>query len=158
MILIVEQALSVLGFLPSEQLPERVGVGALECGMDTESIRTLAGLDPSDGEGARTLFRKILAESGLPSMTPQDAARVYAKVVSRQILSEELSPAAAARNLWEVTVRVQVNDPAFHDLDTFVYAVSELEDRPLDREFFEAAIVDEAKDWASNRQGILKGV
>jgi len=41
--------------------------------------------------------------------------------------------------------------PNFHGADTFIYAASEYEDRPEDRDFFVSAIVKEAHRWAAGR-------
>lgn len=41
----------------------------------------------------------------------------------------------------------------FHELDPFIYAESEAEDRPSDREFFRTAIVNEATRWVRTGRG-----
>lgn len=44
-----------------------------------------------------------------------------------------------------------LSDEGIPELDPFVYAASEWEDRPNDRRFFENAIVDIAKDLVNSR-------
>lgn len=142
------QALWVLGLLPDERLSEDVGIRALEAGMDTETLRTLASLASHETQDAKTLFEKVLVEFGLRPMSPQDAARTYAKAISRQILDGQLSPAAGANKLWEASLRV--NDPDFHALDPFIYCASELNSRPEDATFFDREILREASEWIEN--------
>ena len=43
----------------------------------------------------------------------------------------------------------RVDDRAFHALDPFIYAESEYESRPADREFFDEEIRKEASRWAT---------
>lgn len=145
--LLLAQALWVLEFLPDEHLPQEIGVKGLESGLDTETLRILASLMPNEALEAHQLFENVLKEFGLPVLGKADAARVYARAISKQILSAELSPYDGANRLWDASIRV--NDPRFHDLDTFVYAASELESRPEDAEFFNGEIMKEASTWVS---------
>lgn len=148
--LLLAQALWVLGFLPDERLPQEIGVKGLESGLDTETLRILASLMPNEALEAHQLFENVLKEFGLPVLGRADAARVYAREISRQILSAELSPCDGANRLWDASIRVNSargNEPRFCDLDTFVYAASELESRPEDAEFFNAEIMKEANTW-----------
>lgn len=144
------QALWVLGFLPDEKLPQEVGIKALESGMDTETLRMLASLSPHEAFEAKDLFEKMLSEFGLPAMSRADAARTYARAISKQIVDGQLSPSAGANRLWDASLRV--NDPDFHDLDPFVYAASELESRPEDAGFFNSEIMREASEWIKNQR------
>ena len=79
-------------------------------------------------------------------MEPTDALKRYAKAVSTSILASETPPLEGARRIWRATLCVAAH--GWHDLDAFIYAVSEAERRPEDRQFFEAAIVEEARRWA----------
>lgn len=145
--LLLAQALWVLGLLPDEHLPQEVGVRGLEVGLDTETLCILASLMPNDALEARQLFDKVLKEFDLPALEKANAARVYAREISKQILSTKLSPYDGANKLWDASIRV--NDPRFHDLDTFIYAASELMSRPEDAEFFNGEIMKEASTWVS---------
>ena len=79
-------------------------------------------------------------------MEPTDALKRYAKVVSTSILAAETPPLDGARRIWRATLYVGAH--GWHDLDAFIYAASEAESRPEDRQFFEAAILKEARKWA----------
>ena len=61
----------VLGLIPSEALP-RIATDALEDGLDSPSLRDLAGdLHPTLG-AAGPLFEKILYEIGVGSLTGRE--------------------------------------------------------------------------------------
>ena len=143
--ILIAQSLWVLGLLDAAKLPD-VGVKALEAGMDSRALRMLAGLMQDEIEEAPELFEQVLNELSLPILDRPNAARLCAKMISSKILSGELSPQEGANRLWDVSVKV--NDPSFHDLDTFIYAASELSSRPEDQEFFYREIVKEAESWA----------
>jgi hypothetical protein len=61
------------------------------------------------------------------------------------ICGGELEPYAGARKIWHLAQAV--NEEAFHDLDPFIYAASEYQERPSDRPHFAAEIVNEARRW-----------
>ncbi len=143
------QALWELGLLGVERLPE-IALQALEAGVDSPALRMLAGLMGSEREEASKIFKQALKELRLPELSRQSAARVYAIEISKQILNGEISPQDGANKLWAASI--QVKDPDFHELDHFIYAASELESRPEDKDFFNAAILKEAQMWASKAQ------
>lgn len=140
------QALWVLGLLAADRLPE-VARGALEAGLDSPSLRMLASLMPNELAEAPDLFVRSWTELGFLPMSRPAAARKYAIVVSGQIASGVITPEDGAKKIWDASVRV--NDPSFHELDTFIYAASELQSRPEDRDFFNGEILKEAKIWDS---------
>ncbi len=140
------QALWVLGLLASDRLPE-IALNAMENGVDSPSLEILASLIGSEITEAPKLFEQVLNELGLPVLSRRDAACNYAIAVSMQILNEELSPQDGANKLWDASIRVENSD--FHELDTFIYAASELQSRPEDQEFFNNEILKEARIWAS---------
>ncbi|WP_374379367.1 hypothetical protein [Dongia sp.] len=140
------QAYQKLGLLPDDQLAQKVGIEGLEAGLDTETLRILAGLTPDEAWEARKYFEALLEEFGLPALSTPDAARICASEISRLILSRELTPYDGAREIWEISRRVDT--PDFHDFDTFIYAASEMEDRPDHTKFFVDVILKEATCWA----------
>ena len=144
------QALWVLDLLSADKLAE-IGVKALEAGMDSSALRMLASLSPSEVDEAPQLFARALAELGLAAMSRPEAARICAAHISQQILNGETSSRDGAKKLWDVSLHVE--DKGFHDLDTFIYAASEIEDRPEDRDFFDREIVKEARSWATGNRG-----
>jgi len=79
-------------------------------------------------------------------MLKTDALRKYAKQIATSILTSEVSPLEGARLIWRATLKAGVQ--GFRELDGFIYAASELEDRPQDKELFEKAITEEAKRWS----------
>ena len=134
-------AMWTLGLLPTEELPS-LGVKALLAGRDTPSLRRLAGLSDQDRDEARELFRNILNELGkVPTKT--EALRQFARSVCLQIEDGSLTPYKGARRIFNATVEASIE--GFHEMDPFIYAASEYEDRPEDRAFFDNAIRAEAR-------------
>jgi hypothetical protein len=68
-------------------------------------------------------------------------------VVAQKIVSGHLEPYEGTKAIWPAYLAV--DDPEFHDLDAFVYAKDEYEDRPEDRAHFANEIVEEAKRWST---------
>ncbi len=134
----------LLGFLHIEELPD-IAASALASGFDTESILKLAICSKDEIEEIDRLFKQVLKESGGGNMSKADALRHYAKQVSASILTKEISPLKGATLIWDATLNVQI--PNFHELDCFIYAASEIEDRPYDKGFFEKTIIEEAERW-----------
>lgn len=140
------QALWTLDLLAIDYLPE-VACDALEAGLDSPALRMLAGMIDNEVNDAPKIFIQALKELSLPMLSRRDAACIYAIAVSKQILNGELSPQDGANKLWDVSIRV--NNTDFHELDTFIYAVSELQSRPEDQDFFNCEILKEARVWVS---------
>lgn len=115
--LAVAQVLWTLQVIANSDLPE-IGTKALAAGVDTPSIRVLAG---SEGEETRVLvdlFRRALEEVGLPSSTPTEAIRRCAVLVSQEIVEGSVSPIEGARRIIAALRSGNVN-PSFHELDPF---------------------------------------
>jgi hypothetical protein len=145
------QAYWVLGLIPSNDLP-RIARDALSHGFDSKSLVRLAGLlTPTGWDDTSALFRQALKELGRRTLTRREALKEYARSISASILRLELSPYEGAHAIWMATARA-ASDPDFHDLDPFIYAASEMEDRPQDWRFFEEAIIDQAKRWVEKEE------
>lgn len=144
------QAMMVLGLLSSEQMPQ-VAIKALEEGEDFSALRILAGLTGDEYTEAPRFFERALEELAFPALSRSAAARIYTIAICEQIMSGQLSPQDGASRIWDASVRT--GDPDFHDLDSFIYAASELQDRPEDRDFFEREIVKEAHSRALRSAG-----
>lgn len=140
------QAEWVLGLIPTDDLPE-VGAKVLSAGIESKSLRMLAGLDEHETDEARKLFEQALIELGCQSMEKAEALGRYAKIVSTLILASEVTPLEGARRIWQATRKAELN--GFHDFDGFIYAASELEERPEAKALFERAIIAEATSWSS---------
>lgn len=119
---------------------------ALEAGLDSPGLRTLAGLSRAELGEAAQLFGRVLVELELPLMTPRDAVMLLARVSAADLASGRVTPYEAAKRIWELTLRVP--DIRLPELDPFIYAASEWADRPHDHELFSKGILREA-------QGIL---
>lgn len=137
------EALWVLGLLEHEKLSDFADE-ALKEGFDSPELRMLSELFPDDYGEINELFGKTLRSFGRGNLTKRDAAKIYAKAIAAQILKGELDPYTGAVSIWDASLKVA--DPKFHDLDPFIYAASEYEDRPDDREFF----IQEIKKYAQD--------
>jgi hypothetical protein len=139
----------VLGLLVADDLPE-IATVALLAGADNSWWRQLAGQSSPLMVEASDLLQRALEEDGEPIPDKRSAALRYASCVSRSILARTITPYDGARAIWRVST--VVDDASFHDLDPFVYAFSELEDRPADKQFFENVILKEAAQWANRSE------
>lgn len=140
------QAQWVLGLIPTNELPD-IAAKALSAGIESKSLLVLAGLNGSETDEARKLFGQALNELGCRSMEKAEALGRYAKIVSTLILASEVAPLEGAKRIWQATRKAELN--GFHDLDGFIYAASELEERPEDKALLEKAIIEEATSWSS---------
>ena len=136
----------VLGLVSRDSLGDIVEK-LLEKDPTNENLLVLVGLLPIELDEAYSVFEKYLRSIGRGRMTKPDAAIIYAKCISRKILQNEIAPYEGAMKIWNASLKV--GDVKFHDLDTFIYAASEYEDRLNDRAFFEEEIVKEAQRWAT---------
>jgi len=136
----------ILGMIHTHELPT-VAVELMTHGFDSESLLQLAVGDATRVVESGSLFQQALEELGRGKISKLDALKHYAKTVSRRILNAEVSPLEGARAIWHAQLSVGLSD--FPGLDPFIYAASELEDRPEDSELFERMIRDEAGRWAS---------
>ena len=132
-----------LGLLRPEDLA-RVGLCVLERGCDTPSLRILAGLTESEADDARRVFDRVLSELDVEMPGRRDAVMHLAREIAKEILAGTMEAYLGAKEIWEITLRA--TDEDFPELDTFVYAASEWEDRPEDRKVFAEGIVAAARD------------
>ena len=140
------EALWVLGLISTDELPE-LAMQVMAQGLESKSLVELAGCSPSESDDIRRLFNQSLREiTGKRRMLKTDALRRYAKQISTSILTTEVSPFDGAKLIWRATLKAGVQ--GFHELDGFIYAASEMEDRPKEKGFFEKAIKEEAKRWS----------
>lgn len=136
-----------LGRVESLDLP-RVATAWLAHGHDSPAVQVLAGYTSEDAFQPEVLWQQVLRELACPVLTKESAAVTYAVCVARLIVSSEVRPYEGAKALSRASLAVR--DSAFHDLDPFVYAVDEYNERPADRSFFEQAIMAEAHKWAAH--------
>jgi hypothetical protein len=115
---------------------------ALMEGIDSPSIRMLAGMTGADSEEVRAVFSAALRELGIENPTPREAAMLVATEIASRITTGAVSPYDGAKEIWRVSVRLHPEHlPA---LDDFEYAASEWEERPKDHKVFAAGIVSAA--------------
>jgi hypothetical protein len=136
----------VLGLLDSKDLPT-IATAALSNGMDGQRLRELAGLSPMDLADAGEMLESAIREVGWRLPGRRQAAVEYARCVAQLVLTGDVTPGDGARLIWRASLAVQ--DRSFHDLDPFVYAASEYDERPADRALFDAAIMQAARRLAS---------
>ena len=133
-----------LGLMPASDLP-RVAVEALQDGRDSQALRSLAGADGEEGAVVTHLFQQVVGEAGILMLSKRDAACLYAEAICRKIVGGHLPPLEGARFI--IVAARRVSDSSFHDLDPFIYAESEAESRPEEKEFFDLEIRAEAERW-----------
>jgi hypothetical protein len=122
----------VNGELRSEDLP-RLATDALVRGLDTPSLRVLAGQDPADVRDSADLFLRAHDE----------AAWSLARMTAQGIADGAISPAVGANEIWGSAYH-RVEDSG--DLRIFVGLASMLDDHPEDSAAVEKQIVVAAKD------------
>jgi hypothetical protein len=127
---------------------EVLATSALVEGLDDPMLRQLAGRTTSSED--LPPIAAALRELGVRFPSRVEAARTIAMAVSSGIVQGEIDPIAGAADLSVISREV---GPTFHELDPFIYAESEAESRPEDRDFFRKAIVDEAARWVSTGRG-----
>jgi hypothetical protein len=143
-------AKGVLGLATARDIVETATL-ALATGHDSESLRNILALPDSTTDEAWALFRQALQELGLVLPARREAVLTLATDIAHAILAGEVSAYDGAKQIWEFAT--QVSDEPIGGLDPFIYAGSEWEERPDDRDFFDGAIVDAARDLVDARNG-----
>ena len=139
-----------LDLLRSEDIAD-VAVLALEDGCDSPSLRILAGLTAAEADEARALFDRALSELRRAMPSKREAVLCLARETAKGILSGTIAPYEGGKQIWELCLRVP--DANLSELDSFVYAASEWEDRPEDRHLLEDGIEAAARELVSIQQG-----
>ncbi|WP_204010032.1 hypothetical protein [Virgisporangium aurantiacum] len=132
----------VTGELRAEHLPE-LATDALVRGLDSPSLRILAGQNPADVRDSADLFMHALDELGFTVPAPDEAAWSLARTTAQQIVDGVISPAAGANEIWRSAFH-RVEDSG--DLRIFVGLASTLDDHPEDPAVIELEIVAAAKE------------
>jgi hypothetical protein len=135
--------------LPSCELPA-LAMLALESGLDTPSLRELAGeLHPTWADSG-PLFERVLHELGIASLTPPQSAQALACHYAEQILSGVITPYEGARRIWwDVANNLWDDREKWQQYSIFVGLASEWEDYEAGRPDYEQGIRDEAKKLLS---------
>jgi hypothetical protein len=128
----INEALWDLGLLSREMLPE-IAIAALTEEFDSSALRRLAASLP-DEWGNEAAFARARQELGRPNCHKQEHLSNVAKWIAQNILSGTVDPLVGASQIWDC-VRA-IDDDSFHDLDPFIYAASEFEERPSEKALF----------------------
>lgn len=132
----------VLDLISPEELI-RAGVDALKDGLDSKSLRILAGLNETEIDEAGTMFDRTLVELNIHKPSKRDAVLQLARENAKEILNGKITPYEGAKRISELSLCIDDHLP---ELDTYVYGASEWEDRPEDRHIFEEGIIMAAKE------------
>jgi hypothetical protein len=139
----IAKILWTLDLMPPENLPQ-VATELLTEGFDCEALRLLAGLTSIEGADVSNLFEQAMRELGVPPLSKREAVIGYTRLISDEILQGKIAPYDGAKKIWNVSIKL---DTPLHEVDPFIYAASEFEDRPKDRDYFTSEIVKEARQW-----------
>ena len=131
-----------LDLLDPEALPA-VALRAIEGGLESPSLIDLAGLTSGESRQARALFERSLEELAIELPTKHRAVLNVARGIACQIVRGETTPFDGAAQISDLTDSV---DEAVPELDSFVYAASEWEDRPEDQPIFIEGVMQAAAD------------
>jgi hypothetical protein len=135
----------VFGILPAERLPA-AAADALEAGLDSPSLRQLAGADDDDTESIRNLFNKSLNELGVPLPSPSEAALSIARRIAGDIVRGKIDPYEGARQIWG---KIYVRFPQLTELRPFVAYASDYQDNAAHRDDYCRLILEASKKLLS---------
>lgn len=127
--------------------PEKLvgaAIAALEDGLDSPALRVLAGLSPTEVDEAPQLLGLALSELNVQLPSPGDAVMRLAGQITTDIADGTVAPYDGAKRIWQLALRVP--DQQLPELNSFVYAASEWEDRLDDRDCFDDGIRRAAHD------------
>jgi hypothetical protein len=130
-----------IGDLGTEELPDLAADG-LARGVDSPSLRLLAGTSRHDVRDARDLLIEAMSELGIPLPSEADGRRALVRFWARRMVEGSLSPIEASRRIWwEGWSELGCPD----DLTVFVGLASEWEDAPDHRAEYERDMLAEAR-------------
>lgn len=134
-----------LGKLSSSELPH-LAMFALEAGLDSPSLRELAGeLHPTWADSG-PIFERILRDFGITQSSKPQSINALARYYAEQILSGAISPYEGALRIWqEVANELWGDRELWQKYSIFVGLASEWEDYPPGRPDYERQIRDEAQ-------------
>ena len=140
-------ALLALGKQPSEDLPG-VATDALVRGLDSPSLRVLAGTRPGDVREKRDLFWLALSELAIPQPSEIEARWSLVTDWARDIIDDRLTPLSGARRIWWEGWE-ELGRP--DELTVFVGLASKWEDDEAHRAEYEQDIRDAAAALLARR-------
>lgn len=125
-----------------EELPD-LAAEALARGLDSQSLRMLAGAPKDAYDDNRSLFIAAMNELGVDVPLPDAATRELVCYWAAEIVAGALSPYDGARRIW-LRGWERLGRP--DDLTVFVGLASEWEDDPERRDAYERDILAAAHD------------
>ncbi len=140
---ILRQALVRLsiGDQPSEDLPD-IAADALARGIDSPSLRLLAGTSRSDVREARDLFVEAMAELGVDLPDKAEGTLAMVRFWAGEMVAGTVTPYQGSRLIWWRGWE-QLGRP--EDLTVFVGLASQWEDDPDGRGTYEQDMVTAAQ-------------
>jgi hypothetical protein len=118
-------AYAVLGQLPAEDIPA-IAVDALVDGLDTPTLRVLAGLVDGTPADARELFAAAVHELQLPSMDGNAAALVVVRHLAGEVVNGRVALSSGLSEIYSILRHFW--DHAWRDLPPDIGAVFALDD------------------------------
>lgn len=129
----------VIGSLRVEELP-RFAAEALVEGLDSPSLRQLAGAGEEDAEECWMLFHRVIRELELEVPSPDAAGLVLARDIAEEVVSGTLSPYVGAKRIWSGIYTIL---PGLSQLRPFVGFASQYEDDVSNRDRNARLILEE---------------
>jgi len=137
----VAALLWAIGDQASNDLPD-LATGALVRGVDSPSLRELAGVPADDYWRIKALFESVLDELGLNLPDEQTALWQLAQHTAAEIVAGTVSPSVGAHRIWsEMSHRIA----RAGDLRVFIGHASEWDDHPDHRSEIDASIIEAAQ-------------
>jgi hypothetical protein len=136
-------ARTVVGDLPVEVIPDWAAQAIAE-GLDSVSLRELAGMSARDPIEVREVFYSAARELGQEIPTNAQARWTLAIMWAQAIVSGELTPYEGSRLIW-VDAATELDYP--QELMGFVGLASEWEDQPEFRVQYEEDMREEARKF-----------
>ena len=130
--------------IPSSELPD-MAVSALEAGVDSPSLRLLAGESHPTWAECGPLFRCALQELGITPLSRTEAAHVLLRHAAERILNASMSPYEGACEISDVA-RCFWGEELWQRLSIFIGLASEWQDDPDRRLIYEQGIREKARE------------
>jgi hypothetical protein len=124
---------------PTEELPD-LAAEALVRGLDTPSLRQLAGTPSNEVRDARDFFLQAVEELGWRKPADESARETLVRHWAEQMLAGTLTPYEASRLIWK---KASWQLPEEAGLMVFVGLASEWDDHPEYRSDLEVQMLEE---------------
>jgi hypothetical protein len=120
----VARARFALGTLQSDALPT-LAAQLLGGGLDSPSLRALAGYTHPTMSEVGPLFERAMSELGFPPLQKQAALRLLARHYAHKILTGEVEPYQGATLIWK---DLAAEYEPFEEISTFVGLAAQIDD------------------------------